>query len=348
MKFVSFYEYINTQNADKFNIKFIQFNGRNNWFYNKRINLCRPFLSEKEERITWENFTTAQSDDAKNVYRNLIVERYLWLAIRLLHYLQYGTDNSKFMTEDEAYSYLQITLINCVNGFDPKQDVNFYTYYTAAVKNNRPRYCADSIGALSSRTIYMAFEVFKCAQINNGEDPIYKYNTAIDLKRILNINCSDSISCSKFIDMIKSYIFTTSLNVPSLLDEEIEIVNLLEDKNYYNHEIDVNFSHKIKVLKKKLTDIHYWVVREYDDYDEKAYNRLYKRHSDGVDAIITRCGYIYDECNDNYCKIADIITFEEFANMKGKTRQRIHQMYQIELDFINKYLDDNYLRDLLL
>lgn len=348
MKFVSFEEYINEQNANKFNIKFIQLNGRNNWFYDKRIDLCRPFLSEKEERIMWENFTTAQSEDTKNVYRNLIIERYLWLAVRLLNYLQYSTDNSKFMTEDEAYSHLQMTLISCVNGFDSTQDVNFYTYYTTAVKNNRPRYCADNIGAISSRTIAMAFEVFKYAQINNGEDPIYKYNTAIDLKRILNINCSNSISCSKFIDMINLCIFTTSLNIPYSPDEESEIVNLLEDKNHYTCEIDVDFSHKIKALKKKLTDIHYWVVREYDDYDEKLYNRLYKRHSDGVDTMITRCGYIYDERNDNYTRVADVITFEEFANIKGKTRQRIHQMYRLEIDFINKYLDDNYLRDLLL
>ena len=49
MKFVSFDNYINTQNIDYFNARFIQFIGRINWCYDKRIDLCRPFLSEKEE-----------------------------------------------------------------------------------------------------------------------------------------------------------------------------------------------------------------------------------------------------------------------------------------------------------
>ena len=52
------------------------------------------------------------------------------------------------MTEYEAYSYLQLTLISCVNQFDTAQDVTFYTYYITAVKNNRPRYCADNIGIM--------------------------------------------------------------------------------------------------------------------------------------------------------------------------------------------------------
>ena len=347
MKFVSFDKYINTQNVSYFNARFVQFNGKNNWFYDKRIELCRPFLSEKEEKEMWEKFTTTQNEDTKLVYRNLIVERYLWLAVRLLNYLQYCTDNSNYMTEYEAYSYLQLTLISCVNQFDTTQDVTFYTYYITAVKNNRPRYCADSIGALSNKTIAMIFEVFKYNKINNGEDPIYKCNTAIRLKHLLNIKCDNSISCSKFIDIIKPFMFVLSLNATPSPDEDIELINLLEDKKYYTHEEDIDFSHKIKLLKKKLTDVHYWVVKEYDDYNEKIYNELYRRHSDRINVIVAHCGYMYDEYNDNYYKMADTITFEEIANMKGKTRQRIHQMCQFEIDFINKYLDDNYLRDLL-
>ena len=52
MKFVSFDNYINTQNVSYFNARFVQFNGRNNWFYDKHIDF---FYLKKKKRQCGKN-----------------------------------------------------------------------------------------------------------------------------------------------------------------------------------------------------------------------------------------------------------------------------------------------------
>ena len=116
MKYLSYLDYRNRKPASLIYEKFIASRSHSSWFNNNDNQAMRPFLTVDEEKELWDKYIASGKKDIS--VRNIIVERYMWIA----YYTAYNTfgKNIKIanFTLDDAVSEANIKLIQCVECFD--------------------------------------------------------------------------------------------------------------------------------------------------------------------------------------------------------------------------------------
>lgn len=141
MKYLSYLDYRNRKPASLIYEKFIASRSRASWFNNNDNQAMRPFLTVDEEKELWDKYIASGKKDIS--VRNIIVERYMWIA----YYTAYNTfgKNIKIanFTLDDAISEANIKLIQCVECFDTEFDNLFITYAVDAIAHYLQ--CVNSI-----------------------------------------------------------------------------------------------------------------------------------------------------------------------------------------------------------
>lgn len=131
MKYLSYLDYRNRKPASLIYEKFIASRSHSSWFNNNDNQAMRPFLTVDEEKELWDKYIASGKKDIS--VRNIIVERYMWIA----YYTAYNTfgKNIKIanFTLDDAVSEANIKLIQCVECFDTEFDNLFITYAVDAI-----------------------------------------------------------------------------------------------------------------------------------------------------------------------------------------------------------------------
>ena len=131
MKYLSYLDYRNRKPASLIYEKFIASRLHSSWFNNNDNQAMRPFLTVDEEKELWGKYIASGRKDIS--VRNIIVERYMWIA----YYTAYNTfgKNIKIanFTLDDAVSEANIKLIQCVECFDTEFDNLFITYAVDAI-----------------------------------------------------------------------------------------------------------------------------------------------------------------------------------------------------------------------
>ena len=131
MKYLSYLDYRNRKPASLIYEKFIVSRSHSSWFNNNDNQAMRPFLTVDEEKELWDKYIASGKKDIS--VRNIIVERYMWIA----YYTAYNTfgKNIKIanFTLDDAVSEANIKLIQCVECFDTEFDNLFITYAVDAI-----------------------------------------------------------------------------------------------------------------------------------------------------------------------------------------------------------------------
>ena len=131
MKYLSYIDYRNRKPASLIYEKFIASRSHTSWFNDNDNQTMRPFLTVDEEKELWDKYIASGKKDIS--VRNIIVERYMWIA----YYTAYNTfgKNIKIanFTLDDAVSEANIKLIQCVECFDTEFDNLFITYAVDAI-----------------------------------------------------------------------------------------------------------------------------------------------------------------------------------------------------------------------
>ena len=131
MKYLSYLDYRNRKPASLIYEKFIASHSHASWFNDNNNQTMRPFLTVDEEKELWDKYIASGRKDIS--VRNIIVERYMWIA----YYTAYNTfgKNIKIanFTLDDAVSEANIKLIQCVECFDTEFDNLFITYAVDAI-----------------------------------------------------------------------------------------------------------------------------------------------------------------------------------------------------------------------
>lgn len=126
MKYLSYIDYRNKKPASLKYEKYIAAHSRASWFNDNNNQAMRPFLTVEEEKELWDKYIAGGKKDIS--VRNIIVERYMWIA----YYTAYSTF-CKYIkvanfTLDDAISEANSKLIQCVERFDVNFDNLFMTY----------------------------------------------------------------------------------------------------------------------------------------------------------------------------------------------------------------------------
>lgn len=131
MKYLSYLDYRNRKPASLIYEKFIASRSHSSWFNNNDNQAMRPFLTVDEEKELWDKYIASGKKDIS--VRNIIVERYMWIA----YYTAYSTFGKYIkvanFTLDDAVSEANIKLIQCVECFDTEFDNLFITYAVDAI-----------------------------------------------------------------------------------------------------------------------------------------------------------------------------------------------------------------------
>lgn len=131
MKYLSYLDYRNRKPASLICEKFIASRSHSSWFNNNDNQAMRPFLTVDEEKELWDKYIASGKKDIS--VRNIIVERYMWIA----YYTAYSTFGKYIkvanFTLDDAVSEANIKLIQCVECFDTEFDNLFITYAVDAI-----------------------------------------------------------------------------------------------------------------------------------------------------------------------------------------------------------------------
>ena len=141
MKYLSYIDYRNRKPASLIYEKFIASRLQASWFNDNNNQAMRPFLTVDEEKELWNKYIASGKKDIS--VRNIIVERYMWIA----YYTAYNTFGKNIrianFTLDDAVSEANAKLIQCVECFDTSFDNLFITYAVDAIAHYLQ--CVNSI-----------------------------------------------------------------------------------------------------------------------------------------------------------------------------------------------------------